>query len=110
MVATLDNTIDLPVLLNAMSALKRGDFTVRLPHDWTGAAGKVADAFNEVIELNERMASELERMGRVVGKEGKLTQRASVGDVRGSWADSIDSVNELINDLVRPTRETARVI
>ncbi|WP_254508092.1 HAMP domain-containing protein [Anatilimnocola floriformis] len=112
MVAALENTesIDLPVLLNAMSALKRGDFSVRLPHNWTGAAGKVADAFNEVIELNERMARELERMGRVVGKEGKLTQRASLGDVRGSWADSIDSVNELINDLVRPTRETARVI
>jgi HAMP domain-containing protein/signal transduction histidine kinase/DNA-binding response OmpR family regulator len=110
MVAALDNTIDLPVLLNAMSALKRGDFSVRLPHTWTGAAGKVADAFNEVIELNERMANELERIGRVVGKEGKLNQRASLGDVRGSWADSIDSVNELISDLVRPTRETARVI
>ncbi|WP_425613413.1 HAMP domain-containing protein [Anatilimnocola sp. NA78] len=111
MVASLDTqAIDLPVLLNAMSALKRGDFSVRLPHDWTGAAGKVADAFNEVIELNERMARELERLGRVVGKEGKLTQRASLGDVRGSWAASIDSVNDLIGDLVRPTRETARVI
>ncbi|QDU28757.1 Sensory/regulatory protein RpfC [Anatilimnocola aggregata] len=112
MVASLETTqaIDLPVLLNAMSALKRGDFSVRLPHDWTGAAGKVADAFNEVIELNERMARELERLGRVVGKEGKLTQRASLGDVRGSWAASIDSVNDLIGDLVRPTRETARVI
>ena len=56
------------------------------------------------------MARELERLGRVVGKEGKLTQRASLGSVRGSWAASIDSVNELIDDLVRPTRETARVI
>jgi HAMP domain-containing protein/signal transduction histidine kinase/DNA-binding response OmpR family regulator len=112
MVASLEtnSSIDLPVLLNAMNALKRGDFSVRLPSDWTGVAGKVADAFNDVIELNEHMARELERLGRVVGKEGKLTQRASLGDVRGSWAASIESVNDLIDDLTRPTRETARVI
>jgi len=65
--------IDAPVLLRAMHALKKGDFSVRLPMEWTGVAGKVADAFNEVIELNERMALELARLGRVVGKEGKIT-------------------------------------
>ncbi|HEX3869506.1 MAG TPA: HAMP domain-containing protein, partial [Pirellulales bacterium] len=102
--------LDAAVLLNAMTSLKAGDFTVRLPVDWKGLAGKVADAFNDVIELNERMAKELERLGRVVGEEGKLTQRASLGDVRGSWAESIWSVNELIDNLVHPTRETARVI
>src|SRR5262249_39351100 len=80
------------------------------PLDWTGVAGKVADAFNEAIELNERMAQELERMSRVVGKEGKLTQRASLGDVSGSWASAVESGNVLIDDLVHPTRETARVI
>ena len=48
--------IDAPILLKAMHALKKGDFSVRLPMEWTGVAGKVADAFNEVIELNERMA------------------------------------------------------
>ncbi|MEX2173688.1 MAG: HAMP domain-containing protein [Pirellulaceae bacterium] len=103
-------TLDGATLLTALSALKRGDFSVRLPLDWGGTAGRVADTFNEVIELNERMARELERLGRVVGKEGKLMQRGSLGDVRGSWADSINSVNELIDDLARPTRETARVI
>jgi HAMP domain-containing protein/signal transduction histidine kinase/DNA-binding response OmpR family regulator len=104
------DVLDTNVLLNAMMSLKAGDFTVRLPAGWTGLAGKVADAFNEVIELNDRMAKELERLGRVVGEEGKLTQRASLGDVRGSWAESIWSVNELIDNLVHPTRETARVI
>ncbi len=102
--------IDAPVLLRAMHALKKGDFSVRLPMEWTGVAGKVADAFNQVVELNERMASELARLSRVVGKEGKITQRASLGDVSGSWRDSIDSVNDLIDALVLPTSETARVI
>ena len=62
-----------------LTALKKGDFSVRLPVSWEGLAGKVADAFNEVIELNERMAGELARLSRVVGKEGRINQRASLG-------------------------------
>src|SRR5947209_4966033 len=104
------HAVDIPALLTALIALKKGDFSVRLPVEWTGVAGKVADTFNEVVELNERMARELERLSLVVGKEGKISQRASLGDVSGSWAASIDSVNNLIEDLVHPTSETARVI
>ena len=77
--------IDTTSLLTALTALRKGDFSVRLPLDWTGVAGKVADTFNEVIELNERMANELERISRVVGKEGKINERASLGAVTGSW-------------------------
>jgi HAMP domain-containing protein/signal transduction histidine kinase/CheY-like chemotaxis protein len=101
---------EMAVLLSALTALKKGRSGVRLPVEWTGVAGKVADAFNEVVELNERMASELGRLGRVVGKEGKLSKRAELGDVSGFWQESVDSVNELIDDLVHPTSETARVI
>src|SRR5213083_2836708 len=107
---TATHAIDASALLSALIALKKGDFSARLPVEWTGVAGKVADTFNEVIELNQRMARELERLSRVVGKEGKIAQRASLGDVSGSWAASINSVNDLIDDLVHPTRETARVI
>ncbi|HKI30967.1 MAG TPA: HAMP domain-containing protein [Gemmataceae bacterium] len=103
-------TLDATAILSALTNLKKGNFSHRLPVDWVGIAGKVADAFNEVIDRNERMAKELERMSRVVGKEGKLTQRASLGDVGGSWAEAIDSINTLIDDLVHPTSETARVI
>src|SRR5213595_1541277 len=84
-------------LLTALTALKRGDFSVRLPIEWTGLAGKIADSFNEVIELNERMANELDRLSRVVGKEGKISERATLGNVSGSWAESIDSVNALVS-------------
>ena len=63
-----------------------------------------------VIETNQRMTRELERIGRVVGKEGRITQRASIGEVTNSWADAIGSINDLIGDLVRPTSEMARVI
>jgi HAMP domain-containing protein/signal transduction histidine kinase/DNA-binding response OmpR family regulator len=97
-------------LLAALAQFKRGDFEARLPEDWTGIDGKIADTFNEVVQINQRMASELERLSRVVGTEGKITQRATLGDVRGAWSASVESVNNLISDLVHPTRETARVI
>ena len=75
-----------------------------------GVGGKVADAFNSVVELNERMAVELERVSVVVGKKGRINQRASLGDVSGSWDRSVGFLNSLIGDLVQPTSEMARVI
>src|SRR5438270_12328672 len=97
-------------LLSALMAFKRGDFSARLPEDWTGVAGKIADTFNSVIETNQRMARELERIVHAVGKEGRIGQRASIGHVSESWADIIGCINVLIGDLVRPTSEMARVI
>src|SRR5499433_1952811 len=97
-------------LLTALKSLTKGDFSVRLPMSWTGMAGKVADAFNDMVEMNERLASELERLSRVVGTEGKITQRATASGMTGSWQGCIASVNALIDDLVHPTLETARVI
>ncbi len=81
--------MDPRLLLRALSALGRGDFTVRLPDDWLGLGGKIADAFNGVVERNQRLAQELDRISKAVGKEGKLNQRASIGDVSGSWAESV---------------------
>jgi HAMP domain-containing protein/signal transduction histidine kinase/DNA-binding response OmpR family regulator len=97
-------------LLSALTAFKKGDFSVRLPADLDGMDGKIADAFNEVMDRNERVSEELARLSKQVGKEGKISQRASIGDVTGSWKDSIESVNALISDLVHPVSETARVI
>ena len=102
--------LDSKQLLAALTAFKRGDFSAQLPDDWTGIAGKVADTFNDVIRLNERLTQELARIGRVVGKEGRIRQRASLGEASGSWADAMRSVNNLIGDLVHPTSEMARVI
>ncbi|MEX0714452.1 MAG: HAMP domain-containing protein, partial [Pirellulales bacterium] len=102
--------LDKRELLSALVALKKGDFSVRLPLAWEGLDGKIADTFNDMIELNERMARELARLSHTVGKEGRISQRASIGPVSGSWADSVDSVNALISDLAHPTSETARVI
>src|SRR5437870_1838851 len=97
-------------LLGALRALKRGDFTVRLSLGQAGIAGEIAEAFNDVAELLDGSTHELEHISRVVGKEGKITQRASLAAVSGGWAASSEFVNSLIGDLVQPTVEVARVI
>ncbi|MFN6515827.1 MAG: HAMP domain-containing protein [Nostoc sp. CreGUA01] len=102
--------LDLNQLLRTLTAVKHGDFSTRMPIDHTGVAGKIADTLNDIIDQNQRMATELQRIGNVVGKEGKISDRASLGDVRGSWSDCVTSVNTLITDLVQPTAETTRVI
>src|SRR5688500_17905912 len=86
-------------MLVALNALKHGDASVRLPVEWSGIQGKLAETFDEVVDLNERITQELGRLRQKVGKEGKLKQRAEVSDARGFWREKITHVNELIDDL-----------
>ena len=102
--------IDRRQLLSALRALRRGDFSVRLPEEVDGVDGEIAAIFNEVVSLNEEMTQEFERLSKVVGKEGKITQRGRVKNARGGWETAIRSVNELIEDMVQPTAEVARII
>ncbi|MDQ1921719.1 hybrid sensor histidine kinase/response regulator [Massilia pseudoviolaceinigra] len=106
----LAEELDIKLLLSTLMALKKGDFTARMPSDWSGMSGKIADTLNEIIETKEKMVQAVTDVSRVVGREGRLTQRASVPNVVGGWATIISSVNTLIDDLVRPTTEMARVI
>src|SRR5215204_2611776 len=46
-------------LLAALTALKKGDFSIRLPVDWPGLEGKIADTFNDVIGITDRLATEM---------------------------------------------------
>jgi HAMP domain-containing protein/CheY-like chemotaxis protein/GAF domain-containing protein len=97
-------------LLNALSAMRTGDFSVRMSGDQLGIEGKIADIFNEIVSANERMAQQLERVGQVVGREGKTRQRVKFSLSNGSWADMESSVNSLIDDLLWPTREVTRAV
>jgi hypothetical protein len=72
-----------------------------MPLEWTGVAGKVADMLNDVIAANQTLGVELARVSRVVGKEGKRSQRIELQGSGRVWAESIESVNSLIEDLVR---------
>ncbi len=89
------------LLLKTLIAFKKGNFNARMPTDLMGVEGKIADALNDILDLNQKMVSEFDRISRVVGKEGKITQRASMGSASGAWADCVESVNSLIGDLVQ---------
>ena len=97
-------------VLEALDALGKGDFTVRMSTRANGRAGQVAKAFNRVADLNSRLSKDLGRVGRVVGREGRMTERLALEGAGGSWDHCVDSVNRLIDDLVRPTNEVARVL
>ncbi|WP_291851531.1 HAMP domain-containing protein [Bradyrhizobium sp.] len=97
-------------LLQALQAMRAGDFSVRMTGDHLGIEGKIADTFNEIVAANQRMAQQLERVGQVVGREGKTRQRVKFDLSSGSWADMEGSVNTLIDDLLWPTREVTRAV
>ena len=89
---------------------KRQDFSVRLPGDRVGLAGKIADTFNQIVASNDRMASELERVGQLVGKAGKVRNRVRFSRRVGAWVEMESTVNTLIDDLLRPTRQVTAAI
>jgi len=97
-------------LVEILRSVKNGDFSVRLDYEKGGILARAGELMNDIIGLNEHVASELVRVGKIVGQEGRMTERASVGPAKGSWALSMNSVNQLIGDLVAPTNEVARVI
>src|SRR5499427_3651620 len=101
---------ELKDLLHALQAVRTGDFSARLPGDHLGIEGKIADTFNEIVTANERMAKQLERVGQVVGREGKTRQRVRFGLAGGAWGEMEMSINTLIDDLLWPTTEVTRAI
>src|SRR5260370_26237234 len=97
-------------LLHALQAMRVGDFSVRMAGDRIGIMGKIADTFNEIVATNQRMAKQVERVGQVVGREGKTRQRVRLGLSDGAWGEMEASVNSLIDDLLWPTTEVTRAI
>src|SRR3954454_22228204 len=108
--ATGTAQLDPKLLLKTLRAFRNGDFSARLPLDWTGVEGEIAEAFNDIASRNETLARELDRVATVVGKEGRIGERAKLPAATGAWDSCIDSVNAMIGDLVQPTTEVARVI
>ncbi|HUR86113.1 MAG TPA: HAMP domain-containing protein, partial [Solirubrobacteraceae bacterium] len=97
-------------LLRVLTEARDGNFSVRLRARRRDVMGEVQQRTNELIALNARMAKELGRVARIIGREGRMTERVSLGTVDGAWNDTVESVNAMIDDLVRPTTEISRVI
>ncbi|HEY0396733.1 MAG TPA: HAMP domain-containing protein, partial [Candidatus Elarobacter sp.] len=96
-------------LLQALRAVSRGEFDVKLPTAWDGVDGEIAEAFNEVVGWNGRVLREIERISTVVGIDGRLAQRSEL-QAPGSYGEKLIAVNRLIDDLTHPIAETSRVL
>jgi HAMP domain-containing protein/signal transduction histidine kinase/CheY-like chemotaxis protein len=112
--STTGNSIDvdehsLLEVSGALTALTQGDFSVRLDR-YDGLVGELAQRVNELAALNERRTRELVRVSRIIGREGRMTERLDEIAGVGDWFTAAAAVNSLIDDLVRPTTEVARVI
>ncbi|MCX4569543.1 HAMP domain-containing protein [Streptomyces albogriseolus] len=97
-------------LLGALVAMRDGNFRKRLTVTGDGVMAEIAAVFNEVADRNLHLTGELARVRRMVGREGKLTERLETGPSEGSWAAAIDHSNALVDDLVRPVSEVSRVL
>ena len=83
---------------------------MRLATGWSGVQGRIADLFNEIVEMSERRSQRAAEVARIVGKEGRLRQRMATGGFVGGWAEEVEALNTLMDDLARPTTEITRTI
>ena len=107
---TTVDTASLNRLVTALVAMRDGNFRKRLTVSGDGVMSEIAAVFNEVADRNLHLTGELARVRRMVGRDGKLTERLETGPSEGSWANAIDNSNALVDDLVRPVSEVSRVL
>src|SRR5258708_32403558 len=93
-------------MLATMVAFRDGNFSVRLPSDWEGIDGQIATVFNQALSHEDQLSREVERLSRIVGRGGRLTQRMSVPGATGGWAAKDHCVKTLSH---APTPTTTEI-
>ncbi len=97
-------------VLAVLKAVKRGDFSARVrTSDTEGVVGEIGYEVNEVLDQLQMASSEIIRVAREVGTEGKLGAQAEVMGLGGTWKDLTDNVNVLAGNLTNQVRNIALV-
>ncbi|GGK81491.1 hypothetical protein GCM10011405_31600 [Rufibacter glacialis] len=97
-------------IVKVVTAVSKGDLTQKLTLQAKGELADLADTINSMVEDLNRLAGEVSRVARVAGVEGKLTERATVHGVSGSWKELVDTLNDLLESIVTPVLEVSRVV
>ncbi|WP_055600140.1 HAMP domain-containing protein [Streptomyces aureus] len=97
-------------LLAALVSMRDGNLRRRLTVSGDGVMAEISAVFNEVADRQMHVTGELSRVRRVVGREGKLSERLEAGAGEGAWAAAIEAANALVDDLARPVSEVGRVL
>ncbi|SEG96810.1 Signal transduction histidine kinase [Nonomuraea solani] len=96
-------------LLAGLTAVRDGDFRTRLPDDADGLLGEIASVFNGMVDQLSLFTSEVTRVAREVGTDGRLGGQADVPAVSGTWKDLTESVNAMAGNLTDQVRSIAQV-
>jgi HAMP domain-containing protein/signal transduction histidine kinase len=96
-------------LLAGLTAVRGGDFSIRLPEGADPLMNDIAGVFNAMNEQLGVFTSEVTRVAREVGTEGQLGGQAEVPAVAGTWKDLTDSVNAMAGNLTGQVRAIAQV-
>jgi len=96
-------------LLEGLTAVRGGDFRTRLPHTGDPQMDEIATVFNSMTDQIALFTSEVTRVAREVGTDGKLGGQAQVPGVAGTWKDLTDSVNAMAGNLTGQVRDIAQV-
>ncbi|RZQ61358.1 HAMP domain-containing protein [Amycolatopsis suaedae] len=96
-------------LLEGLKAVRDGDFSTRLPGSGDPLMDEMAGVFNGMVDQLALFTSEVTRVAREVGTEGKLGGQAAVPAVSGTWKDLTDSVNAMAGNLTGQVRDIAEV-
>ncbi|OGX88494.1 methyl-accepting chemotaxis protein [Hymenobacter coccineus] len=97
-------------IVAVVTAVSQGDLTRKLTLEAAGEVADLAATINRMVDDLNRLASEVSRVARVAGAEGKLTERATVTDVSGSWKELVDTLNALLEAIALPVLEVSRVV
>ncbi|WP_297389005.1 histidine kinase dimerization/phospho-acceptor domain-containing protein, partial [Acidiferrobacter sp.] len=101
---------DLQRLLVGLKRLHDGDFSVRLRLREGRRAQQIARIFNSLARHNQRLTREFGRVANLVGRQGRIAERASLKGMQGAWATMIEAQNSAVDDLVHTILEISRVI
>ncbi|SHI83268.1 Methyl-accepting chemotaxis protein [Hymenobacter daecheongensis DSM 21074] len=97
-------------IVKVVTGVSKGDLTQKLKLEAKGEVAELADTINRMVDDLNRLALEVSRVAKVAGVEGKLTERATVGGVSGSWKEIVDTLNDLIESIASPVLEVSRVV
>ncbi|SHK53290.1 Methyl-accepting chemotaxis protein [Hymenobacter psychrotolerans DSM 18569] len=97
-------------IVKVVTGVSQGDLTQKLTLDAKGEVAELADTINRMVDDLNRLAQEVSRVAKVAGVEGKLTERATVGGVSGSWKEIVDTLNDLLESIASPVLEVSRVV
>src|SRR5439155_10343729 len=92
------------------TAVARGDLSKKITVDVHGEIAELKNTINVMVDQLNAFASEVTRVAREVGTEGKLGGQAEVQGVAGTWEDLTDSVNLMAGNLTDQVRGIARVV